>query len=918
MTSHTAKALTTVDNCPTRRILPLSTLRHTLSLSLLAISVSQAGGVLAAPPVSGNAVEARVGAVLDNMNVSEKINFTRVDDGHMIPRLPKWGMEGTVAYDSSMGVHVNAVTFGAQYPAQSALAATWSVNRAKEFGLAIGYETRIAGGQQMLSPGVNLYRTPFGGRSAEYVSGEDPFLGAVLGPAITNGIQAQGIQAAGKHYIANEQEANRHYVDIHVDERTLRELYMPGFESLVKNANVASIMCGYNKINGDYACENHHMITDVLKGEWGFQGFVMSDFNSVQDAFKGAWAGTDIDMPSGLQFTEAKLLPYLWSGQLTQNVIDDKVKRNLRGLVSYGFDKQINKAQPLDHPEYGMLASLNMARESTVLLRNEKTASGKPLLPLARDAKIAVIGDLAFQPPTSPFGTPNSPPNSYVTELSGLQQLASKSTNIDFISEMSLNPKASVWYQPGNGQNGISNSGVKAEYFTNTELAGSPSVTRVEPGVNLNWTTSTNTTNAGSTTVSGYNPAAGAFSARFTSKIKPTISGEQVFKVRADGAYKLWVNDQLVLENDGTALSFDLINALVTSGKTMRLQAGKEYDVKLEYRRLKGNFTPVLGGLTGVQMSWASLRPPQDLSKYDAVIVAAGTTFEYEGESSDHAYTLPEYQSDLITYTAKANPNTIVLVHSGGALDMQPWANKVGASLQVWFPGQQGGQAIAEILYGKVNPSGKLPITIDKKIEDNPTYASYSDPKQYLGDKPLTDMNYSEGIYLGYRGYDKKHSKPLYPFGYGLSYTKFDYSDLKLSNNVMAPGSTIDVKFSVTNSGDKAGFEVAQLYVHPVAPAVDRPEKELKGFTKVYLQPGETKVVSIPVDSRSLAYYVEKTDTWDVDAGKFKIQVGPDSENLPLDRTLTTLFPEHLTTRDSNPLPVPLRKAVQVSANQAY
>jgi beta-glucosidase len=908
-----------ITNChPPTRTLPLSAFKQTMALSLLAISVAQATLVHAATPMTGNEVEARVGAVLDNMNISEKINFTRVDDGHMIPRLPKWGMEGTIAYDSSMGVHVNNATFGAQYPAQSALAATWSINRAKEFGLAIGYETRISGGQQMLSPGVNLYRTPFGGRSAEYVSGEDPFLGAVMGPAIANGIQAQGIQAAGKHFLANEQEANRHYVNIKADERTLRELYLPGFESLVKNANVASIMCGYNKINGDYACENHHFLTEVLKGEWGYQGNVMSDFNSVQDAFKGAWAGTDIDMPSGLQFTEAKLLPYLWSGQLTQNVIDDKVKRNLRALVSYGFDKQLNKAQALDHPEYGQRAALNMARESIVLLRNEKTSAGKPLLPLARDAKIAVIGDLALQPPTSPFGTPNSPPNTYVTELSGLQQLASKGANVEYLREMSLNPKASVWYQPSTGQNGISNTGVKAEYFSNTELAGSPAATRVEPGVNLSWTTNTNTTDSGVTAVSGFNTTPGAFSARFTSKIKPSISGEQVFKVRADGAFKLWVNDELVLENDGTQKSFDLINALVTSGKTARLQAGKEYTVKLEYRRLQGNFTPVLGGMAGVQMSWASLRPPKDLSKYDAVVIAAGTNFEYEGESNDHDYALPEYQSDLITYATKANPNTVVVLHSGGALDMQPWANKVGASLHAWFPGQQGGQALAEILYGKVNPSGKLPITIDKKIQDNPSYPSYSDPKQYLGDNALTEMNYSEGIYLGYRGYDKKHAKPLYPFGYGLSYTTFDYSNLKLSTNVMAPGSTIDVKFTVTNSGSQAGFEVAQLYVHPANPAVDRPEKELKGFTKVYLQPGESKTVSIPIDSRSLAYYVEKTDSWDVDAGKFKILVGPDSEDLPLDRTLITLFPEHLTTRDSNPLPSPLRKAVQVSTAQTY
>ncbi|WP_187645051.1 beta-glucosidase [Pseudomonas prosekii] len=901
------------------RTFALSAFKHTLGLSVLTFSIVQANLALAAvTPATGNEVEARVSSILDNMNLSEKINFTRVNDGHMIPSLLKWGIKGTTAYDSSMGVHVNNATFGAQYPSQSALAATWSINRAKEFGLAIAYETKISGGQQMLSPGVNLYRTPFNGRSAEYVSGEDPFLGAVLAPAIVNAIQAQGIQASGKHYLANEQEANRQAVNIVADERTLREMYLPGFESMVKNANVASIMCGFNKVNGDYACENHHLITDVLKGEWGYQGTVISDFNAIHNAFKGAWAGTDIDMPSGLQFTEANLMPYVWSGQLTQNVIDDKVKRNLRAIVSYDFQENLNTAKTLDHPEYGARASLNTAREAIVLLRNEKTSAGKPLLPLAKSAKIAVIGDWANQAPASPFGTANSPPNSYVTELSGLQQLASSSSNVTYLSEMSLNPKSSVWYQPSTGSSNISNSGVKAEYFANTSFSGTAAQTRVEPGVNLNWTTSTNETNNGTTTVSGFSPTAGNFSARFTANIKPVVSGPQVFKIRADGPYKLWVNDELIVQSDGVPYSADVVNALTTSGKTANLVAGKQYTVKLEYQRIQGNFIPALGGLTGVQMSWAALRPPADLSKYDAVVVAAGTNYENEGEGSDHGYELPDQQAELIKHVAKANPNTIVVMHGGGVADMQPWAKKVGATLQAWFPGQQGGQALAEILYGKVNPSGKLPVTIDKKIEDNPSYASYPDPAAYRGDNALTEMTYSEGLYLGYRGYDKKHAKPLYPFGYGLSYTTFGYSDMKLSSNVLTPGATVDVKFTVTNKGDKAGFEVAQLYVQPVKPAVDRPEKELKGFTKVYLQPGESKTVSIPLDSRSLAYYVDNTASWNVDAGKFKIRVGTDSEDLALSQTLITLYPEQLTTRDSNPLPVPLRKAVQVSATQTY
>lgn len=889
----------------------------TATAGLLATVTIMSPAFAADTPRTGNDVEARVGAMLDNMTESEKINFTRVDDGHMIPPLAKFGIEGTVAYDSSMALHVDDKNFGAQYPSLSALAATWSINRAKEMALALGYETRIAGGEQLLSPVVNLYRTPLGGRAAETVSGEDPFLGAVLAPTMVNAIQRQGIQANGKHFLANNQEANRQNVDETISERALRELYLPSFESMVKNSNVASIMCGYNKINGDYSCENHHLITDVLKGEWGYQGFVLSDFNSIHDAFNGAWAGTDLDMPSGLQYTEAKILPLLQSGQLTQNVIDDKVRRELRALVSYGFDEKTFAAQTLDHPEYGIQASLDAAREAPVLLRNAADDNGTPMLPLKRDAKIAVIGNIAKMEPSSPFGTPYSNSTDYVSELSGLRQLASSPSNIDYFPELSLDPKASVWYQPGNSD--VRNSGLKAEYYDNTELAGEPVLTRVEPGVNFNWTNNDNVTDHGITNVSGFSPTGGNFSARFTGAIKPTISGPQVFKVRADGAYKLWVNDRLVLENDGTPMANDLRNALTTTGKTVRLKAGKTYSVRLEYRRLEGDFTANLGSLTGVQMSWAALKAPESLADYDAVIVSAGSTgYEYEGESTDKSFDMPEFQGQMIKSVAKVNPNTVVVLHGGGGMNLMPWAKKVRATLHAWFLGQQQGQVLAEILYGDVNPSGKLPITLDRKFEDNPTYETYNDPDDYRGPDAKTTMDYSEGVYVGYRGYDKAHKKPLYPFGFGLSYTTFDFSDMSLSSNVMTPETTVNATFDITNSGDRAGYEVAQLYVKPINPTTDRPVKELKGFTKVWLEPGETKTVSIPFDARSLSYYQQSTDSWIVDPGRYRILIGDSSRSLPLKQTIRALYSESLPTSTSNPLPKPVQKAIQVSASRAY
>jgi beta-glucosidase len=897
-----------------------------LALSLGTMAIASAYDVTPrATPMVGNDVDARVGAMIDNMSTAEKIEFIRVDDGRMLPLQQAQGLPGTVAYDSSMGINKNSATFGAQYPSPSLLAATWSINRAKQFGLAIAYETRQAGAQQMLTPGLNMYRSPYNGRAAEHLTGEDPFLGAVLAPAVVNAVQIQGIQASAKHYVANEQEANRQLLDVKVSERALREIYLPGFESVVKNANIASIMCGFNKINGDYACENHHLITEVLKGEWGYQGFVLSDFNAIHNGQKGAWAGTDLDMPSGLQFTQANIWNYLYSNQLTMNVLDDKVRRNLRAMVSYGFDKGLTPGGELDRT-HGAAASLAMAREGIVLLKNaDASTASRHVLPLANNAKIAVVGDIAMQLPGSPFGTAWSPPSQYVTVMAGMQQLNVDPANITYIPALSLNATESVWYQGAAEGGKQPEAGLTAEYFDNMGLAGTPVVTRTEPGVAFNWLSNMNVTTHGTTAVEGFAPNIGAFSARFTGMIKPTVDGEQVFKVRADGAYKVWVDGKLVVDFDGQALSGDVVNAPSRFGKTAALKAGKYYTVKMEYRR-STFFFPVLGSIQGIQMSWAALAAPADLSKYDAVVVAVGVNAEYEGEGFDREFDLPEFQGQMATSVAKTNPNTIVVSYGGGPSNMRPFSSYAGAVLEGWYSGQYAGQALAEILYGKVNPSGKLPVTIGKNESDYPSYASYNkvtdfQPAGLVGSptKAKTEMTYSEGIYNGYRGFDKSNTKALFPFGFGLSYTSYTYSDMKLSSSTIAGAETIDASFTLTNTGAMDGFEVAQLYVSPaVTSKVDRPEKELKGFAKVFLKAGESKRVSIPLDARSLAYYVQNTDTFDVDKQNYTIRVGGSSDALPLKQVLKATVAQKLGTNTSNPLPAPVRAAVQVSESQKY
>lgn len=896
----------------------------TMSMKPLSALVALAMGAIAtahaAPPVSGNAVDARVGAMFDNMSLSEKINFTRVDDGRMLPKLDSQGLPGTTAMDSSMGVTVGGNVFGAQYPSQAALAATWSVNRAKQFGLAIGYETRQAGGQQLLSPGLNMYRSPYGGRYAEYVSGEDPFLGAVLAPAITNAVQAQGIQTSAKHYVANETEANRQLLDVIVDERTLREIYLPGFESLVKNSNPASIMCGFNKINGDYACESHHLITSILKGEWGFKGFVMSDFNSIHHPQKGAWAGTDLDMPSGLAFSEANMYDLLYSNQVPFSVLDDKVRRNLTAMVSYGFDKGLPTPTAMDYYP-GAAASLATARESLVLLKNsDNSRNPAPTLPLAQNARIAVIGDLALQKPPSPFGTAWSPPSRYVTTLQGLQLLNTDSSNVTYIPALSLNPAASSWTQPDGGE------GLKADYFANTELSGSPAVSRIEPGVKIDFTTRTNTTDKGTTSLADVPTGVGAASVRFTGLITPTVTGPHVLKVRASGPFRLFVDDKLVLESDGAPLSSDVVNTISRFGRTGVLEAGTAHQVRLEYRHVTGRFMPALGGIQGLQMSWASLGAPAELANYDAVVIAAGVNQEYEGEAHDRHFALPEFQGEMISNVGKVNPKTVVVMHGGGPSEMASWIDHAGAALMAWYPGQYGGQALAETIYGKVNPSAKLPVTIGRLEKDYPSYASYSRIEDFQPAGSFSTaatstakarMVYDDGVFMGYRGFEKNHVKPLFAFGFGMSYTSYSYGDLQLSTPAMGANNTVEASFTLTNTGSMAGFEVAQLYVSPARPSTPRPAKELKGFVKVYLNPGESKRVTIPLDARSLAYYVPNKASWVVDAGSYAIRVGPSSDKLPLVKNLTAPLLV-LPTNTSNPLPQPLRASVQVAADQAY
>jgi beta-glucosidase len=462
---------------------------------------------------------------------------------------------------------------------------------------------------------------------------------------------------------------------------------------------------------------------------------------------------------------------------------------------------------------------------------------------------------------------------------------------VDFIDGLTLNPQKSIWQSVG--PSGQVQPGLVGEYFSSNDLSGVPVMTRVDQEINFDWT------QTGSIPAAIPQSSQATFSARWTGQIVPTLSGDYVFKARGDGGFRVIVNGQKIIDlfnSPPLPSPSDLIGPTLPSSGKISLVAGQVYTVELDYRRV-GGFFSIFGGLLGVQLSWAALEPPPNFASYDAVIICGGISSEYEGEGIDRPFQLPEFQDDLIQNVSAVNPRTVVVLHGGGSFSVQNWVGQVGGLLHAWYPGQNGGIALGEILFGKINPSAKLPITWEKRIEDNPAFASF--PMPLNGN--AAEIKYSEGVFVGYRGYEQNGIQPQFPFGFGLSYTTFAYSDLdieptgkendhreeSLSQAVFEKhegdnNKIVNVSFAVTNTGSVAGAEVAELYVGEQNPRVPRPVKELKGFKKVFLQPGESRRVTLELDQRSFAYFNTNAEKWDAQPDTYNILVGASSRDIRL------------------------------------
>ena len=809
---------------------------------------------------SSSAVEARVDTLLSQLSLEEKIDLLGGVDGFFVRDVPRLKLPRLKMADGPIGVR----NFG---PATAmaggiGLAATWNPAIAERVGTEIGRDARAKGVHFLLGPGVNIYRAPMNGRNFEYF-GEDPFLAARIAVGYINGVQNQGVSATIKHFMGNNSEFDRHNSDSIIDERTMREMYLPVFEAAVKEAHVGAIMDSYNLTNGVHMSQHKYLLSDVVRKDWGFAGIMMSDWGATYDGVEAVNGGQDLEMPSPARTNQQTIKAAIEQGKVSVATIDDRLRHILTTAVRFGWlDREQTDWSIPRYNQQGRQAALAAARESLVLLKNDGN-----LLPLAKNKikSILVVGPDAYPAVPVGGGSARVEPFAAVSYLEGLSNYVGGDVQVHYargipsLAEMS---EATTFTTAAtNGQPGLN-----AEYFNNPELQGAAAVSRVERRMNLGQGSRMQLPpEAASSRWTGYYQAqtVGAYD------VFVHTSGEN------GGNYRVFVDDKLTLDNW-------TLNKALANYVTLSFSAGA-HKVVLERRGRNQGF---FGSRTRLgivrQGQFVSEEAKKLAAKVDVVMVAAGFDPDTESEGADRTFALPVGQDELIKEMATLNKNTIVVLTSGGSVDMNAWIDRVPSLIEAWYPGQQGGTALAEVLFGDVNPSGRLPVTFERRWEDNPVHDSYYPAEN------SKKVVYHEGVFVGYRGYERAGTKPLFPFGFGLSYSSFKYSNLTVKplNSGAGAGPSYEVSFEVKNTGTREGADVAQVYVGPKESAIPRPAKELKGFAKINLRPGESRKVSVTLDVRALSYYDANEKQWRANAGEFGVLVGRSSDQIELRGTL--------------------------------
>ena len=804
----------------------------------------------------------RIDDLLSQMTLDEKISMLAGADLWQSVAVPQLGIpqfKTTDGPNGARGAWGSMASPSVATPVGIALGATWNPTLVEKVGNVLADELEAKSAHILLAPTVNIHRTPIAGRNFECYS-EDPFLSGMLASAYIKGIQDKGKGACIKHFVANDQEYERKSMSSEMDERTLREIYLEPFRIAIRNSNPWAVMSAYNRVNGTYACENDHTLNDILRGEWGYKGIVMSDWFGTYDR-EVPNGGLDLEMPGEARWMSEEVVKRaLDDGPLTEEALDGKVRRLLGVLEKVGlFGKhELQPERGEDKPQHRKIIR-EAAREAIVLLKNDGT------LPLKKIKSIAVIGPYANAAQVLGGGSSSVTPHYVVTPFDGIKNRAGKirvETAPGCHIHKNLPAPAPETLSTTDGRTGLS-----INIYNGTEFSGDPVYSEVTTRVQHGWF-HTSVPNADQE----------SFSARMEGLFTPKESGVHILALSGVGWCKLYLDGKLLIDHSHDS---DMGKQLT---KEIKLKGGQSYPIKVEYY-WKGN------------PRWRSLnlshQPPQSkdmigeavklVKKSDVVVLVASLNGEWETEGADRVdMKLPGAQDELIERVAKANKNTIVVLNVGSPVEM-PWIDKVPAVLQLWYDSQEQGNALADILFSDENPSGKLPTTFPVRLEDNPAYINYPGEN--------SKVRYGEGIFVGYRYYDKKKLAPLFPFGHGLSYTTFKYSNLKIGARSISSNATLKVKVDITNTGKVAGKEIVQLYVRDVKSTFARPEKELKAFEKVELQPKQTKTITFTLDREAFWYFDVVQNAWSIEPGEFEILVGASSRDIRLSGSVT-LAPE--------------------------
>ncbi len=808
--------------------------------------------------------EKRIQQLLGQMSLEEKVSILSGEDFWSVPAVARLGIGKLRVSDGPNGARGGGSLIGgvksASFPVGIAIGATWNVELAHEIGAALADEVKSKGAHMLLAPTVNIHRSVTNGRNFECYS-EDPILSAELAVGYISGLQAQGIAATIKHFVGNESEIERTTISSVIDERSLREIYLIPFEWAVKKAGTWGIMSSYNRLNGTFTSEHNWLLGTVLRDEWGYDGIVMSDWFGSHSTAETVNAGLDLEMPGPARDRGQKLVDAVNAGTVSLETLDKRVLAMLRLMQRVGSldDHRPHQEKAEDRPEHRALIR-RAGAEAAVLLKNDG------VLPLSGSGRIAVIGPNAKTAQIMGGGS---------AQLNAHYRIAPWQGLVDALGEECLDYAKGCTndrFQP------LLYGVLDVDYFDNMTLSGEPVHRGTIEDAQTFW--------IGQVADGKVDPL--HFSARVKGTFTPEVSGEHNVGIYAAGFAKVYVDGKLIADawtnwTKGRTFFEEGCDEVVG---TVMLEQGRAYQVTIEFST-KDFATLGLAAFAcgiGYPLGDAAIAEAVNAARNaEVALVFVGRNGEWDTEGSDlPGIVLPGRQSELVAAVAAANPRTVVVLQSGGPVEM-PWADKVAAIVSAWYPGQEAGNAIADVLTGAAEPGGRLPQTFPVRWADNPAHSQ--DREVYPGLEGK--VRYEEGIFVGYRHYDKLGLTPLYPFGFGLGYTSFALSELSVDDSDFETDGVVKVGVTVANTGTRTGSTVVQLYVSDTASSAPRPAKELKAFAKVRLDAGASQTVTLVLDARAFAFFDTVSSKWVVEPGVFTLSVGQSSADLPLVAEIT-------------------------------